>query len=89
MLVLTRRKGEKIIIGDSIEIIVVDTRGDRIKLGIKAPCDIPVHRLEVYEVIKKKEKQVEEHIPISNEINQRLQEIAEEEQEELLEGYSQ
>lgn len=48
MLVLTRKRDESIIIGDNIRIVVVDVRGDQVKLGIDAPRSISVHREEVY-----------------------------------------
>ena len=51
MLVLSRRKDEKIMIGDDISIMVVDIRGDKVRLGVEAPQEIPVHRREVYEAI--------------------------------------
>ena len=53
MLVLTRKVNESIMIGDSIEVVVVSVHGEQVKLGIKAPRDIPVHRREVYEAIQK------------------------------------
>ena len=53
MLVLTRRKNESIIIGDNITVTICDVRGDRVRLGIAAPKDIPVHRMEVYEAIQR------------------------------------
>ena len=53
MLVLSRQKDESIIIGDDIEITVVDVRGDKVRLGIAAPKDISVHRKEVYEAIQR------------------------------------
>ncbi|MCK4601694.1 MAG: carbon storage regulator CsrA [Phycisphaerae bacterium] len=56
MLVLSRQRDETIIIGDNIEITVVDIRGEKVRLGINAPAHIPVHRKEVYEAIKR-EKQ--------------------------------
>ncbi len=56
MLVLSRQKDESIIIGDNVEITIVDIRGDKVRLGITAPKDIPVHRREVYEAIQR-EKQ--------------------------------
>ncbi|MCP4713296.1 MAG: carbon storage regulator CsrA [Planctomycetes bacterium] len=52
MLVLSRQKDQTIMIGDNIEITVVDIRGDKVRLGITAPPKIPVHRKEVYEAIK-------------------------------------
>ncbi len=47
MLVLSRKIGEKILVGENIEVIVVDVRGDKVRLGIQAPKDIPVHREEI------------------------------------------
>ena len=52
MLVLSRQRDETIVIGDHIEITVVDVRGDKVRLGINAPREIQVHRKEVYEAIK-------------------------------------
>ena len=49
MLVLSRQRDETIIIGDNIEITVVDIRGDKVRLGVSAPKEISVHRKEVYE----------------------------------------
>ncbi len=57
MLVLTRRKDESIMIGDDIEIIIVDIRGEKIRLGITAPKTIPVHRREVYEAIQREKSE--------------------------------
>ena len=59
MLVLSRQKDESIVIGDDVEITIVDVRGDKVRLGITAPKSIPVHRREVYDAIQreKKEKQ--------------------------------
>jgi len=56
MLVLARQKDETIIIGDSIEITVVDVRGDKVRLGINAPKHIQVHRKEVYEAIRRENR---------------------------------
>ncbi len=53
MLVLSRHKNEVIMIGDDVRIVVVAILGDKVKLGIKASKEIPVHRLEVYEAIKR------------------------------------
>lgn len=53
MLVLSRQRDETIMIGDEIEISVVDIRGDKVRLGITAPTRIAVHRKEVYEAIKR------------------------------------
>mgnify|MGYP003590453436 CR=1 FL=1 len=56
MLVLSRRKNESIMIGDDIEIVVVEIKGDQIKLGVKAPRNVTVHRAEVYEEIQLENK---------------------------------
>jgi carbon storage regulator len=53
MLVLSRRRDETIMIGEDVEITVVDIRGDKVRLGITAPARIPVHRKEVYDAIKR------------------------------------
>lgn len=53
MLVLSRQLDESIMIGDDIVITVVDIRGDKIRIGIAAPADVPVHRQEVYETIQR------------------------------------
>ncbi|MCA9310831.1 MAG: carbon storage regulator CsrA [Phycisphaerales bacterium] len=52
MLVLSRQRDETIMIGDDVEITVVDIRGDKVRLGITAPTRIAVHRKEVYEAIR-------------------------------------
>ena len=52
MLVLSRRRNEKIVIGDDITITVLEVRGDQIQLGIQAPRSIPVHRWEVFRAIQ-------------------------------------
>ena len=52
MLVLSRQRDESIMIGDDVEVTIVDVRGHNVRLGIAAPADIPVHRKEVYERIK-------------------------------------
>jgi len=59
MLVLSRQKDESIIIGDDVEITIVDVRGDKVRLGITAPRNIPVHRREVYEAIQREKKEKE------------------------------
>ncbi len=52
MLVLSRKKAESIVINDEIIITVVEIRGDKVRLGIQAPREVPVHRSEVYDAIK-------------------------------------
>ncbi len=55
MLVLSRKKDEKIIIGDNIAIMIVDIQGDKVRLGIEAPREVSVHREEVYQAIQNKQ----------------------------------
>ena len=57
MLVLSRQVDETIMIGDDIEVTVVDIRGDKVRLGITAPKEIAVHRKEVYEAIKRENRE--------------------------------
>jgi carbon storage regulator len=52
MLVLSRQRDQTIMIGDDVEITVVDIRGEKVRLGINAPPHIPVHRKEVYDAIR-------------------------------------
>lgn len=53
MLVLSRKKNESIVIDDRIKIVVVEIRGDKVRLGVEAPKEVPVHRQEVYDAIKR------------------------------------
>jgi carbon storage regulator len=53
MLVLSRQRDESIIIGDNVIVTIVDIRGDKVRLGIEAPAEIPVHRQEVYDAIRR------------------------------------
>lgn len=57
MLVLSRQRDETIMIGDDVEITIVDIRGDKVRLGINAPRHIQVHRKEVYDAIKRENQQ--------------------------------
>ena len=61
MLVLSRQKDETIMIGDDIEITIVDVRGDKVRLGITAPKEISVHRREVYDAIQREKKQTKDN----------------------------
>ena len=57
MLVLSRQKDESIMIGDEVEVIIVDIRGDKVRLGITAPKHIPVHRREIYDAIQREKQE--------------------------------
>jgi len=57
MLVISRQRDETIMIGDNIEITIVDVRGDKVRLGITAPTTVPVHRKEVYEAIQRENRE--------------------------------
>jgi carbon storage regulator len=75
MLVLSRQRDETIMIGDEIEITVVDIRGDKVRLGINAPRSVQVHRKEVYEAIKREnadasQVQVEDLSAVSRNLRQ-------------------
>ena len=56
MLVLSRKKNESIVIRDNIVVMVIEIRGDKVRLGIEAPKEVPVHRREVYDKIKGRER---------------------------------
>lgn len=53
MLVISRSRNESIYIGDNIIITIADIRGDKVRIGIEAPLDVPVHRQEVWQAIKR------------------------------------
>ena len=63
MLVLSRQRNESIIIGDNIVLTVVDIRGDKVRLGIDAPKEIPVHRQEVYDAIHEESQRKADEAP--------------------------
>ena len=63
MLVLSRKKDESIVINDNITIVVVEIRGDKVRLGVEAPKDVPVHRREVFEAIARGEPIDEPALP--------------------------
>jgi len=65
MLVLSRKKNESIVIDDDITIVVVEIRGDKVRLGVEAPKEIPVHRQEVFEAIKRNQQNGQEDAPAS------------------------
>ena len=56
MLVLSRKKNESVVINDNITIVIVEIRGDKVRLGIEAPKDVPVHRKEIYDAIQEASK---------------------------------
>ena len=64
MLVLSRKKNESIVINDDITIVVVEIRGDKVRLGVEAPKEVPVHRSEVYQAIHRND--VVNDKPVSN-----------------------
>lgn len=63
MLVLSRHRDETIMIGDDIVVTVVDIRGDKVRLGISAPPNIPVHRQEVFEAIQRENRPLLSKLP--------------------------
>lgn len=63
MLVLSRKRDESIVIAGNITITVVDIRGDKVRLGISAPAEVPVHRKEVYDAIKRDEAATPATVP--------------------------
>ena len=56
MLVLSRKRDEAIVIGDSIVVTVVELRGDKVRLGFEAPKEVPIHRQEIHEAIEREQK---------------------------------
>lgn len=52
MLILSRKSGQSIIIGEKIKVTVLEVRGDQVRIGIEAPRELPVHRQEIYELIR-------------------------------------
>jgi carbon storage regulator len=63
MLVLSRQRDESIMIGEKIVVTIVDIRGDKVRLGIEAPGEVPVHRQEVYDAIQRENRQATPSAP--------------------------
>jgi carbon storage regulator len=63
MLVLSRQRDESIVIGDNVVVTVVDIRGDKVRLGIEAPAEIPIHRQEVYQAIQQENRKAAQSQP--------------------------
>lgn len=57
MLVLTRKVNQSIMIGDQVEVVVLEVRGEQVRLGIRAPKEVSVHRKEIYEQIQEENRQ--------------------------------
>ena len=70
MLVLSRQKNESIMVGDEVEITIVDVRGDKVRLGITAPKKIAVHRKEIYEAIQREKAENQPQPKAENEHQQ-------------------
>jgi carbon storage regulator len=69
MLVLTRKKGESIMIGDSIELVVIGVEGDLVKLGIRAPKSVEVYRKELYDSIQSSNKEATERTVLAQDLS--------------------
>ena len=57
MLILSRKRDEQIVIADNIVVTVLEIRGDKVRLGIEAPREVPVHRSEIHELIQREKSQ--------------------------------
>ena len=66
MLVLTRKTGQKLIINDNIEVIILETRGESVKIGVKAPKNVTIYREEIYEEIRKANQQATKNVLLTD-----------------------
>jgi carbon storage regulator len=80
MLVLARKKGEAIMIGDNIELIVLGVEGDNVRLGIKAPIEVDVFRKEIYSSIQHSNKEASEIVMDMNDLSDILKKVAKNEE---------
>ena len=62
MLILTRRVGEKLMIGDDISLVIIGIRGNQVRIGVDAPKEVTVHREEIYQRIKKEKNRMQPHV---------------------------
>ena len=74
MLVLTRKRNESIVIGDDIEVTVLSVAGEKVRLGIEAPRDIPVFRKEIYLEIQ--QQRLEEGTSVREEVDEALKRLS-------------
>lgn len=74
MLVLSRKKGQSIIIGENIEITIIDIQGDVVRIGVNAPREVAIHRQEVFEQIKEENQQA---VQQSEGLNVKLRQLSE------------
>jgi carbon storage regulator len=82
MLVLTRKTDECVMIGDDVEVMVVDIDGDQVKIGIEAPREVPIHRKEVYEEIQQENIAAAQADGASDDTTRSVAEFIQEDEEE-------